>query len=77
MGPTLRSDALREAWKERFGPVEVKDAKRSKVKGTCRTIKCINGAHIAMNESETTVSYMDVQGNLRSTAGIFISGFWV
>ena len=30
VGPTLRSDALREAWKERWGPAEVKDAKRKK-----------------------------------------------
>ena len=30
LGPTLRSDALREAWKERWGPAEVKDAKRKK-----------------------------------------------
>ncbi|EKX44879.1 hypothetical protein GUITHDRAFT_139486 [Guillardia theta CCMP2712] len=30
VGPTVRSDALREAWKERWGPAEVKDAKRKK-----------------------------------------------
>jgi hypothetical protein len=30
IGPTLRSDALREAWKERWGPAEVRDAKRKK-----------------------------------------------
>jgi hypothetical protein len=30
VGPTIRSDSLREVWKERWGPAEVKDSKRKK-----------------------------------------------